>query len=63
MFGNFVGQFLGGWIRGLKDKFVFFFGGGVAVLGRRCSFFSFKAGIAQKGKGRVSLVHKVYVRH
>ena len=54
MFGNFVGQFLGGWIRGLKDKFVFFFGGGgVAVLGRRCSFFSFKAGIAQKGKGRV----------
>ena len=28
MFGNFVGQFLGGWIRGLKDKFVFFWGGG-----------------------------------
>ena len=34
MFGNFVGQFLGGWISGLKDKFVFFFlGGGGGSVG------------------------------
>ena len=63
MFGNFVGQFLGGWIRGLKDKFVFFWGGGWQCWVEGVPFFSFKAGIAKKGKGRVSLVHKVYVRH